>query len=170
MTEKMKMVLLATFLAFFYGAGWGWAQHQHGHGTPPASADKKGESQRTSPSKSNAQSITVEGMKITFEVMSMEEHMQHLKTTQGHGQGDHSQTHSFMVSLQDTASKEILSDAKVQYTISSPQGGKETGKLTWSGDHYGGGFSPKDKGTYQVQLKIESDGMEREAKFSYEMK
>jgi len=154
MTEKMKMVLLATFLAFFYGAGWGWAQHQHGHGTPPASADKKGESQRTSPSKSNAQSITVEG----------------LKTTQGHGQGDHSQTHSFMVSLQDTASKEILSDAKVQYTISSPQGGKETGKLTWSGDHYGGGFSPKDKGTYQVQLKIESDGMEREAKFSYEMK
>jgi hypothetical protein len=170
MTRKMKIVLLSTFLAFFYGGGWALAQHQHGHGSPPASAEKKGEPQKTAASKSNSQNMTVEGMKITFEVMSMEEHMNHLKTTQVHGQGDHSQTHSFMVTLQDTASKEILSDAKVQYTISFPQGRKETGKLTWSGDHYGGGFSPKDKGTYQVQLKIESEGTEREANFSYELK
>jgi hypothetical protein len=170
MTTKMKMLVLSTLFAFFCGGGWALAQHQHGHGTPPASADKKAASQTTPPSKSNSQSIMVEGMKITFEVMSMEEHMQHLKTTQGHGQGDHSQTHSFMVTMQDIASKEILSDAKVQFTISSPQGGKETGKLTWSGDYYGGGFSPKDKGTYQIQLKIESNGMEREANFSYELK
>ena len=167
---KVKMSLLMTFFVLFYGGGWALAQHQHGHGTPPASADKKAAPQGTVTSKSNSQIITVEGMKITFEVMSMGEHMQHLKTTQGHGRGDHSQTHSFMVTIQDTASKEILSDAKVQYTISSPLGGKETGKLIWSGDHYGGGFSPKEKGNYQVQVKIESDGMEREAKFSYELK
>ena len=33
-----------------------------------------------------------------------------------------------------------------------------------------GGFTPKEKGTYQVQLKIESGGMERGAKFTYEFK
>ena len=170
MKKEMKIVLLATFLAFFYGGGWALAQHQHGHGSPSASADKKGESPKTTASKSNSQSITLEGMKITFEVMSMEEHMKHLKSTQAHSQGEHSQTYSFMVTLQDTASKEILSDAKVQYAIFFPQGGKETGKLTWSGDHYGGGFSPKDKGSYQIQLKIESEGTAREAKFSYELK
>jgi hypothetical protein len=167
MIAKMKFILIVTIFAFLYGGEWAVAQHQHGHGTP-ASGDNKPALQGAS--KSNSQGITVEGMRITFEVMSMGEHMQHLKTTQGHGQGDHSQTHSFMVTLQDTASKEILSDAKVQYTVFPPQGGKETGKLIWSGEYYGGGFSPKDKGTYQVQLKIESNGMEREANFSYELK
>jgi hypothetical protein len=75
-----------------------------------------------------------------------------------------------MVTLQDTASKEIISDAKVMFSVSSPSGAKESGKLDWSGDHYGGGFSPKEKGAYQVQLRIEGGGMEREATFTYEAK
>jgi hypothetical protein len=95
--------------------------------------------------------------------------MKHMQMAKGgsHGKAEHSQSHMFMVTLQDTASKEIISDAKVAYTILSPSGRKETGKLEWSGDHYGGGFSPKEKGTYQVLLMIEGGGMEREAKFTY---
>jgi len=58
----------------------------------------------------------------------------------------------------------------VQYTFIRPSGQKETGTLVWSGDHYGGGLSPKEKGIYQFQLMIESGGMEREAKFTYELK
>jgi hypothetical protein len=75
-----------------------------------------------------------------------------------------------MVTLQDTASKEIISDARVDFSVLRPSGQKEGGKMEWSGDHYGGGFSPREKGTLQVQLKIESGGMEREAKLSYELK
>jgi len=169
MVKKIGMIFIGSLAAIFFSWGWVHAQHQHGHEPQPATSSKKPAFPEKSTSKSD-QNVTVEGLKISFDVMRMEEHMKHMKTSQGHGEGDHSKTHSFMITLQDTASKEIISDAKVQYTLSTPTGGKETGKLTWSGDNYGGGFSPKEKGTYQVQLKIESGGMEREAKFSYESK
>jgi hypothetical protein len=114
----------------------------------------------------------VEGLKVTFEVMNMGEHMKHMPAGKsgGHGEAQHSQGHMFMVTLQDTASKEIISDARVSFSILGPSGKKENGKMEWSGDHYGAGFSPQEKGTYQVQLKIESGGMEREANLSYELK
>jgi hypothetical protein len=170
MLRKTGVFLLSISIAFFWLGGLAGAQHQHGHGTPAAPAGKMPATKEIPVSISAAKSVTVEGFKITFEVMSMGEHMKHLKATPGHAEGDHAKTHSFMVTLQDTASKEIISDAKIQYLLSTPGGDKETGNLTWSGDHYGGGFSPKDKGTYQVQLKIESSGMERGAKFTYEFK
>jgi hypothetical protein len=75
-----------------------------------------------------------------------------------------------MVTLQDTASKEIITDARVSFSILSPSGKKENGKMEWSGDHYAAGFSPREKGSYHVELKIESGGMEREAKLKYEFK
>ncbi|MCJ7493489.1 MAG: hypothetical protein MUP68_04520, partial [Deltaproteobacteria bacterium] len=116
--------------------------------------------------------LNVEGLMIAFEVMAMDEHMQHIQAAKGgsHGEPDHSKSHSIMVTIQDTASREIISDAKVIFSVSSPSGAKESGKLDWSGDHYGGGFSPKEKGAYQVQLRIEGGGMEREATFTYEAK
>lgn len=170
MDRRAGVFGVAVFLAVFWLGGWAGAQHQHGQGVPEAPAGKKPGAKEASTSKSTTQNLTVDGYKITFDVMSMEEHMKHLKTTRGHGEGDHSKTHSFMVTLQDTASKEIISDAKVQYLLSAPGGGKETGNLIWSGDHYGGGFTPKDKGTYQVQVKIESGGTERGGRFTYEFK
>ena len=75
-----------------------------------------------------------------------------------------------MVTLQDTASKEIIADARVSYSILGPSGKKDNGKMEWSGEYYGAGFTPKEKGTYQVALKIESGGMERETKLNYEFK
>ena len=168
MIKKAGVFWPAIFLAVFWFGGWAGAQHQHEHGAAAAPAGKMPPTQQTPALKSGAKSATADGFKITFEVMSMAEHMKHLKATRGHGEGDHSKTHSFMVSVQDIASKEIISDAKVQYVITTPGGGKETGNLTWSGDHYGGGFSPKEKGTYQVRIRIESSGMEREVKFQYQ--
>jgi hypothetical protein len=101
--------------------------------------------------------------------MSMHASMQKMKGNPAPGEMDHAKSHAFMVVIQDTASKEIITDAKVNYTLISPSGAKETGKLDWSGDHYGRGFNPKEKGAYQVQLQIDSGGMEREARFSYNL-
>ena len=170
MEKRAGLFGVVVFWAVFWIGGMAVAQHQHGHGAPAAPASKSPGAKEASTLKSTAQNLTVEGYKITFDVMSMEEHMKHLKITQGHGEGDHSKTHSFMVTLQDTASKEIISDAKVQYVITAPGGGKETGNLIWSGDHYSGGFNPKEKGVYQAKVKIESGGMEREAVFKHTVK
>lgn len=170
MVKRLVLVFLSgVMLIFFSGAAV--AQHSHDHGAPSKARPKKAAPQEAR-EKSSAQTLNVEGLKITFEVMAMDEHMQHIQAAKGgsHGDADHAKSHSIMVTLQDTASKEIISDAKVMFSVSSPSGAKESGKLDWSGDHYGGGFSPKEKGAYQVQLRIEGGGMEREATFTYEAK
>ena len=151
------------FFIFSFGA----ANGQHGHGGPSSSPQK---SASPSGALKSPQSIAVEGWKISLEVMGMEEHMKHGAGGHGSSPGGAGQmaTHSLMVRIQDTFSKEIISDARVNFTIHSPSRQKEEGTLTWSGDHYGGGFSPKEKGIYQIQLRIEGGGMQREAKFAYE--
>jgi len=166
-----KNYLVSLILPFMFSfSGIAAAQHQHGSHSSPAGPQK--ETSHEMAMANQPQSVTLEGFKITFEVMDMSMHMSMpgMKGSSQHGASEHSQSHALMVKVQDTASKEIISDAKVQYTLIRPSGEKETGKLVWSGDHYGGGFSPKEKGAYQCQLMIESGGMEREAKFTYEFK
>jgi len=170
MAKKIIPFLLSAFLAAF-NPGIAMAQHQHGHGSPSA-APKKGTSHGMHKADQSAQAATVEGLKISFEIMDMSAHMSMpgMKGNPKHGSSEHSKSHAIMVTVQDIASKEIISDAKVRYTLVRPSGDKEAGNLVWSGDHYGGGFTPKEKGAYQVQLMIESGGMEREAKFIYSAK
>ena len=159
----------AAFLLFFF-TGIGMAQHGHDQGKSPAAPAQKSSSQEGSKGKESLQSETVEGLKVTFQVMKMEEHMKHTAQGSSHRDADHARSHSLMVTLQDLASKEIISDARVAYTLSAPSGGKEKGKLTWSGDHYSGAANLKEKGTYRAQLAIESGGMERQANFEYQAK
>ena len=171
MGKKIILVLLSGFLSVFF-SGVALAQHSHGQGSPSPSTSSMGSSHQMPMGKQAVQSMIAEGWKIGFEVMSMGAHMA-MPGMKGHSQHSasaSSPSHSFMVTIQDTASKEIISDAKVAYTILSPSGKKETGKLEWSGDHYGADFSPKEKGAYRVQIMIQSGGMEREAQFQYEAK
>jgi hypothetical protein len=178
---KIALSFLVGFFVFFFTA---LAMAQHGHGGMDMSShgdmSKQGGMDMSSHGSSShsmsmkdrpVQSVTVEGFKVTLDVMDMSMHasMQKMKGNPAPGESDHAKSHAIMVVVQDTASKEIITDVKVNYTIVSPSGEKETGKLDWSGDHYGRGFSPKEKGVYQVQLQIESGGMEREAKFSYNL-
>lgn len=163
--------------ASVFGLG-GIAMAQHGHGGMDMSAHGSTSTQGSGSHSMSmsmkdrpVQSVSVDGFKISLDIMDMSMHasMQKMKGNPAPGEMDHAKSHAIMVVVQDTASKEIITDAKVNYTIVSPTGAKETGKLDWSGDHYGRGFSPKEKGAYQVQLQIDSGGMEREAKFTYNL-
>ncbi len=166
MKKGLGEILTVGFLAVIL-SGVSLAQHGGMDMAPSKNAPKQEMPMGTQSGKS----MTVEGLSISLNIMDMGMHMsmQGMKGMDMNA-ATHSQSHEIMIKVQDTASKEIISDAKVTYTISSPSGKKDIGKLEWSGDYYGGGFSPKEKGTYQVQLKIESGGMEREAKFTYEAK
>jgi len=178
MGKKVFLVFLSGLLVVYF-AGVSLAQHSHSHGAPSTATSGMG-SQEMSMKSQPVQSLTVEGYKITFEVMDMSAHMAMpgmkgmsmpgMKGNPQQGGSEQSKSHVIMVMVQDTASKEIISDARVAYTILSPGGKKEAGKLEWSGDHYGAGFSPTETGQYQVQLMLESGGMEREAKFTYDAK
>jgi len=153
-------------------AGISMAQHGHGsgHGGVGMPAQGSGGGSHSMPMMNRpVQSVTVDGYKVSLDIMDMSMHasMQKMKGNPAPGEMDHAKSHAIMVIIQDTASREIITDAKVTYTLLSPSGAKETGKLDWSGDHYGRGFDAQEKGSYQVQLKIEGGGMEREAKLAY---
>jgi hypothetical protein len=171
MGKKITLVFLSGLLVAFF-SGVALAQHSHQHGSPSPSTSSMDSSHQMPMGKQTVQSMIAEGWKIGFEVMSMEAHMA-MPGMKGHSQhsaSTSSPSHSIMVTVQDMTSKEIISDAKVTYTILSPSGKKETGKLEWSGDHHGASCDLKGKGTYQVQLMIEGGGMERETKFTYDAK
>jgi len=159
--------ILAGLLVFCL-SGAAWAQHGHSHGAPAVS---KGTGAKDSPpAMGSVQTVTLEGVRISLEVMSMGDHRKHMTKGSAHGNADHSKSHSLMVTLQDVASKEIISDARVAFVISGPAERKESGKLTWSGDHYAAGINLEEKGKYQIELRAESGGMERVAQLSYEFK
>jgi hypothetical protein len=169
---KMLYCLLLFGLPAFTFSPVAMAQHGgHSQGGGSVPSQQPGKSHDMNMKGTSAQSVTVEGFKVSLEVMDMSAHMSMpgMKESPQHGES-HSHSHALMVTLQDTASKEIITDARVSFSIVSPEGKKEKGKLDWSGDHYTAGFSPREKGTYQVELKIESGGMERDAKLSYEIK
>lgn len=172
MVAKRLGLLLVVGIFGFVFTGVAMAQHGHGgSGGAAAPGDQKGHSMSMSMKDRPVQSITVEGYKITLDVMDMSMHasMQMTKGNPGPGESDHAKSHALMLVVQDTASKEIITDAKVNYVLVTPSGKKEEGKLDWSGDHYGRGFDAREKGDYQVKFKIESGGMEREASFKYKI-
>lgn len=169
--KRTGLLFLAGVFVLGFG-GMALAQHGHGSGhggTGMPAHGSGGGSHSMSMMNRPVQSVTVDGYKVSLDIMEMSMHMPMQKAKgnpppQGY---DNSKSHAIMVMIQDTASKEIITDAHVTCTIVTPEGEKESGKLQWSGDHYGKGFEPKGKGAYQVQLKIESGGMEREAKLAY---
>ncbi len=171
--KKLAVYFLSgIFVAALSGVAM--AQHGHGHGgmdmSTHGSVSTQGSGSHSMSMKDRpVQSVTIDGYKVSLDIMDMSMHasMQKMKGNPAPGESDVAKSHALMVMIQDTASKEIITDAKVNYTVVSPSGAKETGKLDWSGDHFGRGFSAKGKGAYQVQLQIESGGMEREAKFTY---
>ncbi len=160
--QSFMIFVLTTFIVAFGGAAY--AQHSHGqmHQMSPAkpAAAKAG----------SIKSVSIGGYKISLEVMDMSAHMSMpgMKET-SMSAAEHSKSHAMMVTIQDTASKEIISDAQVKFSLVTPAGAKEAGNLEWSGDHYGASFDGKEKGAYEIQLTVESGGMNREAKFSYKM-
>ena len=173
MGKKLGLLFLAGIFVFSF-AGIAMAQHGHGSGHGGSSMSTHGSgggSHSMSMMNRPTQSVTVDGYKVSLDIMDMSMHasMQKMKGNPAPGEMDHAKSHAIMVMIQDTASKEIITDAKVTYTLLSPSGGKEMGKLDWSGDHYGRGFGAKEKGSYQVQLKIEGGGMERGAEFAYKL-
>jgi hypothetical protein len=85
----------------------------------------------------------------------MHVHMQGMKGTPVPDTYDAKQSQAIMVMIKSLALKEIIKDANVTITIISPTGKQKTSSAPWCGDHYGQSFSPSEKGTYRIVLKIE---------------
>jgi hypothetical protein len=153
------------------GYGIADAQHNHDHDAAPAAKmEHSGMSHQISMADRPVQSATFEGLKVSLDVMDMgmHVHMQGMKRNPVPDTYDSKQSQAIMVTIKSIASKEIVKDANVEITIISPTGEKKTSKAPWCGDHYGESFSPSEKGTYQIVVKVEGREGKGETSFKYQ--
>lgn len=129
---------------------------------------------------------TVEGMKITWEIMSMDKamkvmdkemmgkegHKEEMKGMGGHGDMGKMASHHLSVQLVDAASGKEIKDAKVIATSFAPNGDEEK-KVLYTmviegKNHYMEDFTFNQKGDYKIQLLIRRVGKDLVYSFDYE--
>jgi len=110
----------------------------------------------------------VDGVKATFKVMSMQEHMKAMKMDLPKGMKE---THHLAVEFQDAKTGKALNEGEVKVKVQGPDKAEQTKELMGMQGHFGADFDLAKKGKYGVMCKFKlMDGKVRNAKFWYTVK
>jgi len=115
------------------------AQHSHGHG--PAS-------------KMDTREVIVEGVKVTFQIMSNDEHRKMLKEMKMKEDIEAGTTHNITVTLRDEKSQKEIINAQVNMKVVNPKGKDQIKMLKFEEmmKSYDAYFNLPEKGKYQVMI------------------
>ncbi len=110
----------------------------------------------------------VDGVKATFKVMSMKEHMKAMKLEMPKGMKE---THHVAVEFKDVKSGKALTEGEVRVKVQNPDKTDQTKDLIGMQGHFGADFVMAKKGKYGVMSKFKlKDGKVRSSKFWYTVK
>lgn len=108
----------------------------------------------------------IDGVKATFKVMAMKEHMKGMEMPKGM-----KETHHIMVEFKDVKSGKTLTEGEVKIKVMGPDKAEQTKDLMGMQGHFGADFDLSKKGKYGVMAKFKlADGKVRNAKFWYTVK
>lgn len=110
----------------------------------------------------------VDGVKATFKVMSMKEHM---KAMDMEMPKEVKETHHIAVEFKDAKTGKALTEGEVKVKVQNPDKSYQTKVLMGIQGHFGADFDLSKKGRYGVMCKFQlKDGKTRSAKFWYTIK
>ena len=110
----------------------------------------------------------VNGVKATFKIMSMKEHMKAMKMEMPK---ELKETHHIAVEFKDTKSGKALTEGAVTIKLQNPDKSDQTKELMGMQGHFGADFDLSRKGKYGVMSKFQlKDGKVRQSKFWYTVK
>ena len=110
----------------------------------------------------------IDGVKATFKVLSMKEHMKASNMEMPKGVKE---THHIMVEFKDAKSGKALTEGEVKVKVQGPDKAEQTKDLMGMQGHFGADFDLSKKGKYGVMCKFQlKDGKVRSAKFWYTVK
>jgi hypothetical protein len=116
----------------------------------------------------------VDGVKATFNVINMKDHMKAMKEEMPKGMKE---THHLMVTFKDAKTGKVLADGEVTVKIQAPDKSEQVKELMGMGAMegmdagFGADFELAKKGKYGVMTKFKlKDGKVRSAKFWYTVK
>ncbi len=159
--KKMTVVLAAIFalsastssFAATDHSGHGGGSHDKGHGGHQGDI---------------AHEEVVDGVKATFKVMSMKEHMKAMNMEMPK---DMKETHHIAVEFKDAKSGKALIVGDVKIKVQNPDKSDQSNDLMGMQGHFGADFDLSKKGKYGVMCKFQlKDGKIRSAKFWYTVK
>ena len=110
----------------------------------------------------------VDGVKATFKVMSMKEHMKAMKMEMPK---EMKETHHIAVEFKDAKSGKALTEGEVKIKVQNPDKTDQSKELMGMQGHFGADFDLSKKGKYGVMCKFQlKDGKTRQAKFWHTVK
>lgn len=110
----------------------------------------------------------VEGVKVTFKVMSMKEHLKAIGQEMPKGMKE---THHISAEFKDVKSGKALTEGEVKVKVQSPNKTDQTKDMIGMQGHFGADLEMSKKGKYGVMSKfLLKDGKTRSAKFWYTVK
>ncbi len=132
-------------LGLFFISSSSMAQHMHG-GMGGGSM------------KMETKEVLVEGVKVTFQIMTNDEHVKMLKDMKMKEDIDSGTTHNITVTLKDEKSQKDITDATVNMKVVDPAGKDQIKTLKYEDmmKSYDGFFNLKDKGKYQVIVLVKT--------------
>lgn len=110
----------------------------------------------------------VDGVRVTFKIMSMKEHMQAMSMELPKGMKE---THHLSLEFKDAKSGKALVDGEVKLKVQNPDKTDQTKDLMAMQGHFGTDLDLSKKGKYGMMSKFQlKDGKVRSAKFWYTVK
>jgi len=110
----------------------------------------------------------VDGVKATFKVISMKEHMKGMKMEMPK---DVKETHHIAVEFKDAKTGKALTEGEVNVKVQNPDKSDQAKELMGMQGHFGADFDLSKKGKYGVMCKFQlKDGKVRSSKFWYTVK
>lgn len=158
--KKMTVLIAALFalaapVASFAAdhGGHGGGSHDMGHGGHQGDV---------------AHEEVVDGVKATFKVMSMKEHMKAMNMEMPKGTKE---SHHIAVEFKDAKTGKALAEGEVKVKVQNPDKSSQSKDLMGMQGHFGADFDLSKKGKYGVMSKFQlKDGKVRQSKFWYTVK
>lgn len=154
-----KLAVIIAAATFALAAPLAVFAADHGHGSSKHSHHGHGAA---------AHEEVVDGVKVTFEIMSMAEHAKAMKITLPKGMKE---THHIAVEFKDAKTGKAITEGDVNLKVQGPDKAVQTKALMAMQGHFGADFDLSKMGKYGVMSKFKvKDGKVRSAKFWYEVK
>ena len=157
--KKMTVLIAALFALSVPLVSFAGMDHGSMPGMDMSHAEHKGDV---------AHEEVIAGVKATFKVMGMQEHMKGMKMEMPK---EMKETHHIAVSFQDAKTGKALTEGEVKVKVQNPDKSVLSKDLMGMQGHFGADFDLSKKGKYGVMCKFQlKDGKTRSAKFWYTVK
>ena len=158
--KKYKRLIFGIAFVYLLIPEISLAQHTHGQGT---SGSKM---------KMDIREALVEGLKVTFQIMTNTEHRKMLKDMKMKDDVELGTTHNITVILTDQKTQKLITDAAVSMKVVDPKGKDQIKSLKYESEmkSFDAYFNLPEKGRYELLILVRKGEVKKTGGIYYDLK